>query len=178
MIQLPSERTLRDYSNFSKQKTGFHDDLNDQLLAEAQLDRCSEAQKHVALVFDEMKIRDDLVYRKTTQEIVGFVDLGQVSNEMGDLEKSLSQSAVSQTPINDVATHMLVLMIRGINSGLSFPWAHPHDGHLRGKSDDHNVGSRRNFGDAVVQSALHHIGRSWPQQEILPHARCHHEASK
>ena len=54
------------------------------------------------------------MYRKTGQEIVGFVDLGQVSNEMGDLEKSLSQLAVSQTPFNDVATHMLVLMIRGI----------------------------------------------------------------
>ena len=121
VIQLPSERTL---SNFSKQKTGFHDDLNDHLLAEAQLDGCSEAQRHVALVFNEMKIRDDLVYRKTSQEIVGFVDLGRVSNEMGDLEKSLSHSAAFQTPINDVATHMLVLMIRGITSGLSFPWAH------------------------------------------------------
>ena len=63
-----------------------------------------------------MKIRDDLVYRKTSQEIVGFVDLGQISNKMGDLEKSLSQSAVSQTPMNDIATHMLVLMIRGITS--------------------------------------------------------------
>ena len=55
MIRLPSERTLRDYTHFFKQTAGFNSGSNHQLVPEARLVECSDVQKHVTLVFDEMK---------------------------------------------------------------------------------------------------------------------------
>ena len=35
--------------------------------------------RYATLVLDEMKIREDLVFKKDTGEIIGFVDFGQGS---------------------------------------------------------------------------------------------------
>lgn len=43
--RLPSERTLRDYSNFIKGKPGFQWEANDQLCKEANIDSLSEEKK-------------------------------------------------------------------------------------------------------------------------------------
>ena len=44
-ITLPSERTLRDYSNYIKTKPGFQDEVNVQLKEEAQVDMLDQLQK-------------------------------------------------------------------------------------------------------------------------------------
>ena len=124
VIRLPSERTLRDYTHFCKQSTGFSRELNDQLVAEANVLKCDELQKHVILAFDEMKIRDDIVYNKHQQEMIGFVDLGKVNNELVRAEKILNSKNGSSVLERDVATSMLVIMVRGITTSLRFPWAH------------------------------------------------------
>ena len=124
MIRLPSERTLRDYTHFFKQTAGFNSGSNHQLVSEARLAECSDVQKHVTLVFHEMKIRDDLVYHKHDQEIVGFVDLGSVDNELQLLENSAGRKQPVARLCPAVATHILVLMVRGIATSLRFPWAH------------------------------------------------------
>jgi hypothetical protein len=33
-------------------------------------------QKYVAVVMDEMKIQENLVFDKTSSELIGFIDLG------------------------------------------------------------------------------------------------------
>ena len=71
-----------------------------------------------------MKIRDDLVYHKHDQEIVGFVDLGSVDNELQSLENSAGRKQPVARLCPAVATHILVLMVRGIATSLRFPWAH------------------------------------------------------
>ena len=35
------------------------------------------SQKYVTLMFDEMSVKDDLVYDKVTGQMVGFVDVGK-----------------------------------------------------------------------------------------------------
>lgn len=35
-----------------------------------------DIQRYVALLFDEMKIQSNLVFDKQTNELIGFVDLG------------------------------------------------------------------------------------------------------
>ena len=44
------------------------------------------------MVFDEMKIKEGLVYNKNEGRIVGFVDLGAVNNTLALFEQSLMQS--------------------------------------------------------------------------------------
>ena len=65
-----------------------------------------------------MKIHEDLVFDKSSGEIVGFVDAGDFNNKMRLLEEQCNG--------NDhdvIATHMLTLMIRGIFIKLNFPYA-------------------------------------------------------
>ena len=35
--------------------------------------------RHVILVFDEMKIREDIVFDKSTGEVTGFIDYGEAN---------------------------------------------------------------------------------------------------
>lgn len=63
-IQLPSERTLRDYTNCVKARAGFSDDVDDQLMQAANLSSCPDWQKLTVLLLDEMYVKEDLVYDK------------------------------------------------------------------------------------------------------------------
>lgn len=57
-VTLPSERTLRDYSNLFQCKPGCQPEVNEQLMTEAKLEELDDLQKHVVLIFNEMKIKD------------------------------------------------------------------------------------------------------------------------
>lgn len=117
-INLPSERTLRDYTHLIKAATGIQPEVSEQLRKEAKMDDLEEWQKYVAVVFDEVKIKEDLVYSKHTSEIIGFVDLGEVNNQLN----SMADIAGEFNP-DQVATHMLVFMVRGLFTNLEFPYA-------------------------------------------------------
>lgn len=57
-----------------KSEVGFQSVVNEQLIMEADVKE--EKDKYVVLVFDEMKIREDLVFDKHSCELVGFVKRG------------------------------------------------------------------------------------------------------
>lgn len=63
-IKLPSQRTLRDYAYYTKTKSGFGDDVDQQFMEAAQIYTCPEKDKYIALVMDEMRIKEDIVYDK------------------------------------------------------------------------------------------------------------------
>lgn len=75
--------------------------------------------RYVVLIIDEMKIREDLVYDKTGTCLHGFVNLGDVNNQLRQLEM---QSHVKK-PYECLATQMLTVMVRGIFIKLEFPYA-------------------------------------------------------
>lgn len=81
--------------------------------------------RYVVLIFDEMKIREDLVFDKTTGQITGFVDYGQ-SNLNSYFAKQKKECLHHQRlNLNEtsVATHMLTVLVQGINIKLEFPFA-------------------------------------------------------
>ncbi len=115
-IKLPSERTLRDYTHLTKVATGIQPEVSAQLRKEAKVESLEEWQKYVAVVFDEVKIKEDIVYNKHTSEIIGFVDLGNVTNQMAEI------AGQGEFNPNKVATHMLVFMVRSLFTSLEFPY--------------------------------------------------------
>ena len=119
-IKLPSERTLRDYTQFFKSKSGFQAEVDQMLKKEAQLDKLPDHKKYVVLLFDEMKVKESLVYDKHSAEVIGFVELGDVNEHLAQLEQSCS----NQDKQHQVATHILALMVRGVFTTLRFPFAH------------------------------------------------------
>ena len=46
------------------------------------------------LILDEMKIQEDLVYDKTEQRLHGFVNLGDVNNDLQNLESQVAYHPV------------------------------------------------------------------------------------
>ena len=81
ILQLPCERTLQDYTRWIKADCGVQPEVTEQLLKETNLDSLEEWQKYVAVVFDEMKIKEGIVYNKHDCRIVGFVNFGNTNNE-------------------------------------------------------------------------------------------------
>ena len=114
VIKLPSERTLRDYVNWAKATTGVSDDIDQQLLKEAKLDTSPYSHRFICLVFDECKIKEDLIYDKHSGEIVGYSDLTDINNFLDAAEKA-SEGSI---PTRNIATHMMMFMVRGIFSSL------------------------------------------------------------
>lgn len=56
-IILPSERTLRDYSNWMPAKPGFSADVDRQLMKEVKIAEIPEYKKYVCLTFNEVKVK-------------------------------------------------------------------------------------------------------------------------
>ncbi len=84
-----------------------------------KLDSCPEEEKNVAVLFDEMKIKSGLVYGVQFGKIVGFTDVGDISNEVSSFERHC-RGVKEPTE----ASHVLVFMVRGLFSSLHVPVPH------------------------------------------------------
>ena len=106
-----------DYVHYFSNKPGFQPEVLGQLLKEANLEALpSSSRRFVAVILDEMKIKEGLVYNKYSGEIIGFTHLGDINDELMKLEQEGDHPPV--------ATHVLALMVRGLLFKLEFPFAH------------------------------------------------------
>ena len=76
MLKLPSGRTLSDYRNFDYPKSGWHSKHLQNMLNRFKSAKISNCGKLGMLVFDEVKIKEGLVFDPSTWELIGFTDLG------------------------------------------------------------------------------------------------------
>lgn len=118
-IILPHENTLRDYIHYTDLQPGFHGDFLLRITEDFKLHNRQDHERHITLVYDEMKIKSGLVFCPHSGKIIGFTQLGSLNEEVKAFEQEVANS--KQPPI---ATHVLVLMIRGITSHLQKPFAY------------------------------------------------------
>ena len=109
-LVLPSLRTLRDYKNYIRPKRGFSSEVIDELAKKTEL--FSAPERFVTILFDEMKIQEDLVWDKHTGELIGFVDLGDMNVNYATLHN-----------VKELATHVLVFLVKSIVNPLSYSFA-------------------------------------------------------
>ena len=120
-LVLPCARTLQDYTHFIKEGTGIQSEVTQQLLSAMKFDELEDHQKYVAVVFDEMKIKDGSVYDKHECKIIGFVEIGTINNNLQAYERTLKEDDTQQPT---VAKHMFVFMVRGLFvTNIQFPYA-------------------------------------------------------
>ena len=110
ILTLPSLRTLRDYKNYIRPTRGFNPAVLSELAKKTQ--NFLSHEKFVSIIFDEMKIQEDLVWDKYTGELIGFVDLG---------DKEINISTLKN--VRELATHILVFLVKSIVNPLSFSLA-------------------------------------------------------
>ena len=118
VLVLPSERTLRDYTHWIESGSGFMAKVDQQLIETAKVNTIPEFQKCVCLIFDAVKVKEDLVYDKNLFQIIGFIDVGDLNNRLLALER-----AEMGEQYRSVASNILVFMVRGLFSDLQFPYA-------------------------------------------------------
>ena len=63
-VKLPSERTLRDYTNYFQSKPMFQPEVDRMVLEEVSRHGSSQMNPYVTIIFDEMKVRESLVFDK------------------------------------------------------------------------------------------------------------------
>ena len=89
-LMLPSRRRLRDYKNYIR----------------------PQQERYSVIIIDEMKIQGDLLWDKHTDDLIGYVELGDTQLDYATLKKA-----------EEVATHMLVFLVRSIVNPLKFALA-------------------------------------------------------
>eukprot|EP00794_Sanderia_malayensis_P002922 gene2922-3375_t len=84
VLKLPSGRTLTDYKNFNHPMSGWKGDQIEAMQSEFhKISRESKCRIGM-LLFDEVKIKEGLVFDTSTWELLGFTDLGQSDNLLFD----------------------------------------------------------------------------------------------
>jgi hypothetical protein len=68
---------------------------------------------------DECKIKEDLIFNKQTGEIIGYTNLAGIDEYFHALEQACNGSM----PKRELATHVLMLMVRGLFNSMKFPYA-------------------------------------------------------
>ena len=111
VLHLPSRRRLRDYKNVIRPQAGFSSQVIQELISQTK--KFSGIQRNIVLLFDEMKVQSNLVFDKTTNELIGFVDLGDPNVNYATLDN-----------IDQLATHVLVFYVRGLATELKFSFAY------------------------------------------------------
>ena len=105
-VQLPSQRTLRDYTHHTSTSIGFSVQIDEMLLDVAKLEQ--DINRYVFLIMDEVHIKQDLVFDKHFKTLLGFVNVGDFNTHLSQYEASLLGE--SGQPV--LAKSMLVLMVR------------------------------------------------------------------
>ena len=116
-VTLPSERTLRDYTNYIKSVPGYQQEVVDMMKKESKCEELSDGKRYVTVLLDEMKVKEDIVYDKTTGDVIGFCNLGKINDELLRYEHAND----SHPP---VAKQILAIMVRGLFFKFDFPLAH------------------------------------------------------
>lgn len=101
-----------------KSDCGIQPEVTEHLVKEANLESLPDWKKYVAVIFDEMKIKEGIVYNKHEGRIIGFVNFGKTNNDLLSLEKSIDEPSDLS-----VAKHMLAFMVCGVFFKLNFPYA-------------------------------------------------------
>ncbi|KAK3709452.1 hypothetical protein QZH41_017498, partial [Actinostola sp. cb2023] len=127
VLYLPSNRTIRHHKNKVDQRPGWNPDMLQWCLQAAQENNLKEQDYWGGLVFDEMKIQEDIemVVKNGRHRLVGFVDLGQMHEDMEILSVVRYILCISTGKSDGqpkLASHVLQFIFLGDN-GFRFPIA-------------------------------------------------------
>ena len=119
IITLPSSRTLQDYKHISSTTVGFSIEADRQLLDILNIK--DDKAKYGILLFDEMYIKQGLVFEKSTGALFGFTDLGEINNQIDEFQHAVTDGGESLH--QPIAKAMLVFMFKGLFNNVSLPYA-------------------------------------------------------
>ena len=115
---LPSERVLKDYKNYFKPGAGIIKENIEEL--KEKTSAYTDIQQYVSVIMDEMKIQENLVFDKSSGELVGFIDLGDPVTTFANIEQDS----------DPIASHALAFLVRGLATDLKHVVAYYFTGNV------------------------------------------------
>ena len=117
IVRLPSQSTLRSYIHFTESVPDMNPDILKIVADQFNLENLADVDpaRNVSLVWDEMQVKSGLAVSKNTGKLVGFCETG--CSELG-------LNGLLQCKEPELATHILVLMVRGLmtKADILFIW--------------------------------------------------------
>ena len=111
IIKLPSQRTLFDYTHVNPASKGIDSAVLDNVFKRIENFE-NEYQKYHVLMCDEMHISKNLVFKKSTGELIGYVKLDEAFSDLAKLQSFLESGNTTIKP--ELATKMLTFMVKGV----------------------------------------------------------------
>lgn len=111
-LKLPSGRTLSDYKNFNSPKSGWHSETIEAMKTKFDKMKPPKHAKLGGLFFDEVKIKEGLVFDSSTWELIGFTDIKD------------DNSGTDTSITSEIATHVLQFFFRSTFFKFDFPCAY------------------------------------------------------
>ena len=112
-LKLPSGRTLSDYNNFCAPQSGWKKDNLELMKDQFQKKRPPKRAHLGGLFFDEMKIKEGLVFDTKNWELIGFTD---ISLDVVGVE-------TKNDALDRLATHVLQFFFRSTFFNFDYPCA-------------------------------------------------------
>ena len=78
-----------------------------------------DLHKYVTLAMDEMYIKSDLVYDKHEGTLIGFVNMGDINNQLLEFEATINNGKSDPS----LASTMMVFMVKGMLHKFDYPYA-------------------------------------------------------
>lgn len=116
-LKLPSGRTLSDYKNFCSSQSGWQISVLDAMRESFAKQDVSEVGKFGGLFFDEVKIKEGLLFDPSSWELIGFTDIPVGSNKSVSSNGNVTKSSVQES----LATHVLQFYSKSLFSSFQFP---------------------------------------------------------
>jgi len=122
LLVMPCERTLFDYAHFKPTQDGVDYEIVDAVSKKLEkiIESGGKYQKYHVLMCDEIHISKNLVYKKDTGKIVGYVNISDVDAELEELQKYLEDPTETKTESKKkpVASKALTFLIKGVSNGI------------------------------------------------------------
>lgn len=109
-LKLPSGRTLSDYKNFNTPKSGWNSETIESMKMKFDKMKPPKHAKLGGLFFDEVKIKEGLVFDSSSWELIGFTDIHEENG--------------TNNPLDKLATHVLQFFYRSLFFKFDFPCAY------------------------------------------------------
>lgn len=103
-----------DYTHCTESGAEFSLSVDRQLMSAVNHATCQAWEKLIILLLDEMYIREDLVYVKSTGKLIGFTVMGDINDHLLAFEKSFDDE---QSGEEEVAKTMMAFMVWGCSFG-------------------------------------------------------------
>ena len=116
-LSLPHRTTLNRYTGFTRIGTGFNPDIIKHIYDDVKLEELKKFEKHIILLFHEMKIKSGLVYSKSSGTISGLMELGDINEELNEFDRAINGFNQEKK----LAPHVLCVMARGLFKHINYP---------------------------------------------------------